>query len=74
MKVEIREKPPAEPTKKYPYIGIDLSDSEIVLFTDEFCGLTLNQGESTNIVGRYSQNISERLFKPFLGELVLSND
>lgn len=64
MKVEVREK---DKPRKYPYLGI-AQDGDIVLFIRESTGLVINDRFY------YSEAWVEQAFRPYSGEVVLSND
>ncbi len=68
MKVTVREK---NAVKEYPYIGITLENT-VVLFTIFKTGVCLSSNAWS--VGKYSDTWQEENFKPFEGEIVLSND
>lgn len=69
MKVTVKEK---SQEKEYPWIGISNND-QIVLFTGYKCGISLISGETNNKFLEYSVSWLEEVFKPFEGEIVLSN-
>lgn len=68
MKVTVNEKP----SKTYPYLGIS-DNGCVVLFEEEKKGVCLVKGETNNDVGGYSSMWGESMFKPFTGEIVMSN-
>ena len=70
MKVTVNEKSNGE--RKYPWIGINDETNDLVLFYTKFTGTVLispNYG-----VGFSSNSWLESAFKPFTGEITLSND
>jgi len=70
MKVTVKEK---SETKEYPWIGIT-ENGVIVLFFDFQKGIFITS-ENHNIysLGEYRDNWTESNYKPFTGEIVLSN-
>ena len=60
----------------YPYIGEDLRDSMIVLFTEPETGIILNMGKCQgSAVGKEYRYIPEKSwYKPTAKHIILSND
>ena len=67
------------PAKKYPYLGYynNFGNEFIVFFYQEGCGTVINnrKGEEAiaHKVGEYSSNWCETEFKPYFGEVTISN-
>lgn len=69
MKVTVKEK---SSVKEYPWIGI-IDNGCIILFTSKNTGICLDRGSSVWKFGELSSGWSEDNFKPFTGEITLSN-
>ncbi len=68
MKVEVKV---SEEKPKYPYIGIS-KNKTIILFVGTNLGTVLESNQWP--IGNYSYHWCEEDFKPFEGEITLSND
>jgi hypothetical protein len=66
MKVTVKEK---SIDKEYPWIGIS-NQGNIILFTKSGTGISLSSAYAD---GSYTEGWQENLFKPFHGEITLSN-
>ena len=62
-------------TPKYPYLGINLIKTKIVLFDGPSKGTAVwtKQAPSLNL-GEYSDEWDEDIFTPYNGTVTLSND
>jgi len=74
MIVELKDEMPAE---RYPMLMISIGDKpgQVVLFTDDCCGVCLVVGSTTDwSVGEWHTGWDMKRFTPFNGTVTLSND
>lgn len=74
MNIKIKESY-TNPSQTYPWIGVYRDDEDLmVLFTSPATGICLREKKTNHGVGKYNTIWSELNFKPFYGEITLSNN